>query len=113
MDLGGIGFNGIEDHRPLAEAANGGKQTIQVTRSKHGLLATKIANDVLLAAPIFPDVLYQVEVGVAFDGLFAHEHARIITPNFGNESSNINVKAALFSTTHFCAPNPDCGISIA
>jgi hypothetical protein len=30
---------------------------------------------VLLRAPVFADVLYQVEVGVAVDGLLAHEHA--------------------------------------
>jgi hypothetical protein len=68
---------------------------------------------VLLAAPIFPDVLYKVEVGVAVDGLFAHEHARIITSNFGDESSIISIITALFSTTHFRASNLECGISIA
>jgi len=50
---------------------------------------------------------------VALDGLLAHEHARIITPTGRNESSNISIITALFSTTHFRAPNPECGISIA
>ena len=98
------------DHRPLAEAANGAEQAIKVTRSKHGLFGAKVTNDVLLAAPTFPDVLYQKEAGVAVDGLLAHEHARGGTSNFGNEASHMNVQAVSSNTTYFCAPNRDRGI---
>jgi hypothetical protein len=99
MNRTGIGVDRAQHHGPLAEAANGSQQPIEIAGGQHGILAAKVANDVLFRAPALADILHELEVGVAVDGLLAHEHAAHSTASSAPELRN-------YSTTPFYPPNP-------
>jgi hypothetical protein len=67
-----------QDHRTLGEACGGSRQAVKVTATFNVFLAPKIADDALPGPAILTDGLYQVDVGVAADTLFADEHGASI-----------------------------------
>ena len=90
----------LQDDGALGEAADGGSQAVESAGGEDGFLAPEIADDALLGAPILPDGLHQIEVGVAVDAFLANKHDFSIgvIPHY---ASKISLSRKEFSTTHF------------
>ena len=69
--------DGIQDHGPFREPSDRGGQAIEILAGENRFLASEIADDALLRAATLADILHEVDVGVAIDGLLAHEHAEL------------------------------------
>ncbi|MGA8194437.1 MAG: hypothetical protein WB902_13800 [Acetobacteraceae bacterium] len=90
-----------QDHRTLGEACGGSRKAVKVTATFDVFLAPKIADDALPGPAILTDCLYQVDVGVAADTLFADEHGASIRS--GADSSGQRQRSPFeFSTTLLC-----------
>ena len=93
-------LDGAQHQGALGETTDGGDQPDQRAGSEHGFLASEITDDALLGAPILAHALYQIEVGVAVDGLLADEHGISIADS-RRASTRISTTASKFSTTLF------------
>jgi hypothetical protein len=61
----------------IGEAGHRGGETLELAAGEHGLLAAEVLDDLLLGAGPLTHARDEIEVGVAVDGLLAHEHGRL------------------------------------